>query len=455
MKLLILSTRIIATVVFLLLTLHAVGQETQEKEKKNQFSIDLNLLGRGEMRYGGFTEGDADNSAQFLMERTRLILNYKRPHLEMKVSAQHSGIWGQKGKGSFNLYEAWAKLSTNNGFFAQVGRQALSYDDERIIGPNDWAMAASSHDVIKLGYEGAGHKVHAIIGFNQNAENITGGTYYKDGAQPYKSMQTLWYHYDIPNTPLSASLLFMNIGMQAGDTARVKAINNPDKTEYQQLIGVYVSYRTKRWLIEGSYYHQLGRTVVTINPKNDRELRGMKLNAWMANISAQYKITSQVGVMAGFDYLSGDDYFVLRKAPIGLVEHKEIKYFNPVYGSNHKFYGMMDFFYVQAFTDSFSPGLQNLYAGVTYNPIQKLKLKAVYHYLAMATTLEDINKTLGHDIDIEASYQILKDARVSIGFSYMTSSKTMELLGRAEKDKNLKWAWLSLSVTPRIFSTKW
>ena len=393
------------------------------------------------MRYGGFTEGDKENKALFLLERTRLSIGYKRPHIEAKVTAQHSGIWGQDGKGSFNLYEAWAQLSTNNGLFAKLGRQVLSYDDERIIGANDWAMAANSHDVLKLGYEGYGHKVHAILGFNQNAENISGGTFYSGDS--YKSMQTLWYHYDVPKIPIGLSLLFMNIGMQGGEKNE-EGYNKPCN-KFQQLLGGYVSFKPEKLTVEASYYHQIGR--------NEYDA---KLDAWMASIKAQYQAWQRVGLLVGFDYLSGDDYFVIRsKGGLGMPQHKVFKFFNPVYGSHHKFYGMMDFFYVQAFSDTFSPGLQNLYAGGTYSPIKNLDLSLTYHYMAMATNLKQVNMTLGHDIDFEASYQVLKDAKVSLGFSYMVGTKTMEKLKRTENNDNLKWAWLSLVVSPRIISKKW
>ena len=409
----------------------------------NQLDLDLNMLGRGEMRYSGFTEGVEENHAQFLMGRTRLSLTYKRPHIEAKVTAQHSGIWGQKGNGSFNLHEAWAKLYTKSGLFAKVGRQVLSYDDERIIGANDWAMASNTHDVIKLGYEGHGHKVHGIFGFNQNTENISGGTYYADGAQPYKLMHTLWYHYDVPRTPLGVSVLFMNIGMQGGQMDGQGSYE--PRNIYQQLVGGYVLYKPGKLTAEASYYHQLGR-----NENN------AKINAWMASVKAQYQISPKWGAVAGYDYLSGDDYFVVRKnGGLGLVQHKVFKFFNPVYGSHHKFYGLMDFFYVQAFSDTFSPGLQNLYVGASYSPVKGLNLRASYHYLAMATKLKDLAMTLGHDIDVEASYQILKDASVAVGFSYMAGTDTMEKLKRAEGNDDLKWAWFTLIVSPRIISKKW
>lgn len=420
-------------------------QAPGESQDKNQFSMSLNMLGHGEIRDGGFT-GDVDNidnSAQFLMERTRLILEYKRPHLETKVTAQHSGIWGEKGKGSFNLYEAWARLSTKHGLFAQIGRQVLAYDDERIIGSNDWAMATLSHDVLRFGYEGNGHKAHAIFAFNQNAENVSGGTYYQGGSQPYKIMHTLWYHYDVPKLPIGVSLLFMNIGMQGGEKGGIN--DYAPHNRYQQLVGTYLSFKPGKLLAEAAYYHQLGR-----NEDN------AKIDAWMASIKMQMQVSRQVGVLAGYDYLSGDDYpYVRPKGMIGMARHEKIKYFNPVYGSHHKFYGMMDFFYVQGFSDTFSPGLQNLYAGATYSPIKGLSLRATYHYLAMAAKLNEVNKTLGHDIDVEASYQILKDVRLSAGFSYMVGTETMQKLKRADKDNNLKWGWFSLVVSPRLFTTKW
>ena len=376
-----------------------------QTEGDNQLDVTLNMLGHGEARVGGLDLTD--------------------------------------GEGSFNLYEAWVKLNAKNGLFAQIGRQALSYDDERIIGPNDWAMAALSHDVLRTGYEGHGHKAHVILGFNQNAENTYGGTYYSGGSQPYKSLLTAWYHYDVPIIPLGASVLFMNIGMQGGVKGGID--DNAPKNRYQQLLGGYLSYSPGKLKAEASYYHQMGH-----NEDN------LKIDAWMASVKAQWQITNRVSALGGFDYLSGDKYFAVpSKGMIGLVRHEAIKGFNPVYGSHHKFYGMMDFFYVSTYVNGFTPGLQNLYAGATYSPLKDLNLKATYHYMATATKLKDMNMTLGHDIDLEASYQIMKDVRLTAGFSYMVGTETMEKLKRADNDDNLRWGWFSLVVSPRIFTTKW
>ena len=431
----------------LLLILIASASALAQEEKPNQLSVDLSLLGHGEMRSGGLITPEEEvkgaNDAKFLMGRTRLTLGYKRPHIEAKVTAQHKGIWGQQGGGSFNLFEAWAQLSARNGLFVKMGRQVLSYDDERVIGSNDWAMASLSHDVLKLGYEGHGHKAHAILGFNQNAENTGGGTFYTGGAQPYKIMNTFWYHYDLPKVPLGASLIFMNIGMQGGekDGTDSEAPHN----RFQQLLGAYVSYKPEKLSAEASYYHQIGR-----NEYN------AKMDAWMASIKLSYQVCREVKALTGYDYMSGDDYFAVNPpGMIGTVQHKVFKGFNPVYGSHHKFYGMMDFFYVQTYSAGFTPGLQNFYVGASYKPIPKLEVSAAYHYLAITTHLKELNMTLGHDFDVEAGYQILKDARLSVGFSYMKGTSTMAKLKQTDKPDNLKWAWFSLSVSPHLITTKW
>ena len=83
-------------------------------------------------------------------------MDYKRSDLELKMSAQHVGVWGQdpqiEKNGRFMLNEAWAKLNFGEGFFAQLGRQSLIYDDERILGGLDWNVAGRYHDALKLGY---------------------------------------------------------------------------------------------------------------------------------------------------------------------------------------------------------------------------------------------------------------------------------------------------------------
>lgn len=419
-----------------------ISEKTDSISPPNTLTIDGQFLSRGEYRSGGFAEDAADDYAAFIMERTRLSIGYSIHNLEAKIVGQHSGVWGQAGKGTFNLYEAWVRLGGQQGFFAKLGRQELIYDDERIIGNNDWTMAAQSHDILKLGYENNRHKVHFIVGFNQNAENTKGGTIYIDGAEPWKTMETLWYHYDFPTIPLGISLLGMNIGTQ---NYMKGTYDHKNKTEYQQLFGTYIKYQPTNWKVEGSYYHQTGKSE-----------GALPISAWMAAFKAQHDFSRQWSAYGGYDYLSGDDSFhVPSQGQIGLQQQKNIHGFNLLFGSHHQFYGAMDFFYVSTYYSGFTPGLQNLYGGAKWRPTNKMTIDGSYHYLGTATKVSQSNWTLGHEIELTASYNLMKDVKLSGGYTIMLGTETMERLKRASNNRSLHWLWLSVNASPRIFTGKW
>ena len=328
----------------------------------------------------------------------------------------------------------------------KIGRQELNYDDGRIIGNDDWTMTAPTHDVIKLGYNGESHKVHLMAAYNQNAENKeSGSTYYSGGLQPYKTMQTLWYHYDTPKKMFGVSRVGMNIGMQSARD------DQPDVTFYQQLVGTYMVFRPQYWSLEGAFYYQMGK-----------EEHGMPIDAFMGSAKAKVEIGNWFNLLAGYDYLSGDKYFnVPPEGGLGLVFHDKVRGFNAIFGSHHQFYGAMDFFYLSNYVGGFTPGLQNLYIGGNMKMLfdqshSFLDLNAAYHYYAIATNLDYVNtKTLGHEVELAASYTFIDMATVSAGYTYMRGSETMELLNQVSEKRQLHWGWVMLSVKPTLFRTLW
>lgn len=413
----------------------------------NEVTIDAEILTRGEIRRGGLINKDNVQDAEkanFVIERARLGVGYKRDALSMQITCQHHGVWGMEGSGNnFKIYEAWAQLA-KYGLFLKVGRQELVYDDERILGDDDWATVGLTHDVLKAGYEGYGHKVHLLAAYNQNNKNTEGGTFYTDGELPYKSMQGVWYHYDVPKFPLGVSLILLNVGMESGVETNHHIAN-------QQCYGGYLTFRPKRFSLELSYYRQSGKASLDYSSGNNLPLR-----AWMGNVKASYDVCDRISSYAGYDYISGDDNFVVPKpGQTGLIQHKELTAFTWLYGSSRNFYGAMDFFYVSNYFGSYSPGLQNLFAGAVINPVKRLLIDCSYHYMATATKVPELDMSLGHMIDVSAVYELMPDVSVSAGYSYMSGTETMERLKRSTEDRKLHWGWVMLKISPRIFSTKW
>ena len=416
--------------------------------KKRQVNLDLNFMAHGEYCGGGLPRAanSTEQRSAFIMGRTRLILTFDNTWLESRAVLQNTAVWGMSGNQALNLYEGWVKFKSPIGLFAQVGRIALSYDDGRIIGTNDFAAAALSHDALRVGYEGHGHKVHAIFSFNQNGSNVYYGTYYIGGAQLYKTMQTLWYHYDVPKFPLGASLLFMNLGLQAG--VPDKADNLP-RVDYMQFWGGYLNFHPEKFSLEASYYRQSGKRV-------NEEMYSRPVMAWMASVKAGYKPIQKLSLEAGYDHLSGDDFVpVPYGGEFGMPYHAVEKGFSPLYGSRTQFYGILDYFYESAYINGFTPGLQNAYIGVSGNPVGNFNGKVAYHYLAVATHLKDLDMTLGHSVELELSYDFNKFISLVVGYTHMFGTETMARLKQEGGSRHANWAWFSLVVNPRLFSIKW
>lgn len=431
--------------------LHRTVEKT-DSTAKNMFNITLNFMAHGEVRDGGLPKpvnsaSIVEKNSNFLLGRTRLIFNYKRTWLEAKLVLQNNAVWGTKNNVSVGLNETWVKMTAKCGLFGQIGRVALSYDDERIIGPNDFAMASRSHDVLRVGYEGHGHKVHAILAYNQVADSINLNNYYENGAQYYKSMQTLWYHYDIPKFPLGVSLLFMNVGQQAG---LYSDINNQPSTQYQQMWGGYVNYHPRYFTLEASYYRQTGKIV-------DVYKQYSRIKAWMASAKATVSPSDRYGFELGYDYLSGDEYVPVTYGgnPLGMPRHNYEGGFSPMNGSHTKFYGIMDYFYESAYINGFTPGLQNAFVGAFGKPMKAMTLCARYHYLAVATKLTDLDKTLGHCIDLQARYVFTKDISLTASYTQMIGTETMNRLKQGAGNERARWGWFSLIVNPSLFTKKW
>jgi len=427
-----------------------------DSSKVNQLSVGLDFMTHGEVCGGGMPRTDKGNlevedKSRFILGRTRINADYQRRGLQVHAVIQNKAIWGASGNQTLNLYEGWAKIAAKNGLFAQLGRVALSYDDERIIGPNDFAVASKTHDVARVGYEGHGHKAHVILAYNQNSGNAYSGTYYIDGAQLYKTMQTVWYHYDVPKFPLGVSLLFMNMGLQAGtnNTKEWDYKTNSARTVYQQMYGGYVNYHSNLLKLEGSYYRQAGKIVSS-------KMDAAKIDAWMASVKATVSPTDKYGFTVGYDYLSGDDFVPdLYGGKFGMPNHEVIRGFAPLYGSNKKFYGIMDYFYESAYVHGFTPGLQNVFIGPYYKPNAKFACRAMYHYMAVATKVSNLGRTLGHCIDLQASYQFTKDIALSAGYTQMMGTETMERLKQDDSSQQARWGWFSLVISPSLFTTKW
>lgn len=399
------------------IALMAIAASAQD----NCLSVDAQLRTRGEHNNGAISpRKEGEQAANFINERARLSFDFKRNDLELKASVQHTGLWGQddikEPNGRTTMNEAWGKMTFADKFFVKLGRQQLSYDDERILGSLDWNVNGNWHDALKLGYDDYQHRLHLILAMNQKEANR--GDYY-DGPVPYKNMQALWYHYQGIMMPISVSLLALNTGFERGTEGH-------GRTNYMQTIGTDITFRQMSWDVHAAFYYQMGETPL------------IDIQAYMASGAINYYFCPQLKINAGYDYMSGNDF-----------DHPKWNAFNTLYGTYHKFFGSMDYF-----SNTLTCGLQDIHGGVSSQINEKLHLDLNYHYLMTARQVETLKKGLGHELDLQLTAKIKKDVTLSMGYSAMLGTETMDRVKGGSHEAWQDWAWIQLNICPRVFLSK-
>ena len=412
-----------------------VSQEAKDipAQQGNTFYVDGQVRARGEYNHGAITPRELnDDAAVFFNERARITMGYERQNLQLRASVQHTGVWGQDAMNDRNgrvaMNEAWAKGYTNNGLFLQVGRQVLSYDDERILGASDWNVAGNSHDALRMGYESTNHTVHLFGALNQTAENDRAGNYI--GPMPYKNMEGLWYHFQARRIPFGLSVLLMDVGVE-----RTRLGEATGDVKYFSLAGTHLTYKVSDFNFAASFYFETGTEAMS---RKD-------ISAYMASGRAAYN-GDIVGGFLGYDYLSGNN---------GRNTNQHA--FNPLYGTNHKFYGAMDYF-----TGTVNCGLQDPHGGIFVNLGRKradvgrpVTISGTYHYFLTGEKYGDYDWTIGHEADFQVTARLLRDFTITAGYSFMLGTKTFELLKGGNSDIWQDWGYLTFSFTPRLFKLNW
>ncbi|MDT0676677.1 alginate export family protein [Autumnicola musiva] len=399
------------------------------------FSIDADLRPRFEYRhgYGSLFPEDADPAA-FVTQRSRLNFAYAAENLKVLVSVQDVSTWGDTrqildydGNDSFSLFQAWAELQLGKNWYTKLGRQVISYDDQRIFGGLDWAMQGRFHDAALLKYRGKNLQLDFGFAYNQEDQWQLGTLYTVTGFFSYKTMQYVHFRKNWQNSTLS--LLFLNNGFQQFlDDDNVLA----DGVYNRQTAGTYFEFPLSDLKFSGSAYYQFGKAM----PSQD-------LSAYQVALDASYK-PGKILYSLGLEILSGTDQ----------NSTGENNSFFPLYGTNHKFNGFMDYFYVGNHANDV--GLNDYHGKIVFKTGSKSSLLLKGHYFSSnAGLLNNADKYLGTEVDAVYGQDILKDVQMNIGYSHMFASEGMSLIkaGRTHDNVN-NWAWIQLIINPKILQYK-
>lgn len=419
----------------------------QDSVLSNSFSLPFQFRPRLEYRAGDFRPLTTQEHPAFLISnRLRTGIAFSHADiLRAKVIFQNISLWGQsaavQGIGQQNnnlgVFEAWVDVKIYRGLRTKIGRQPIVLDDKRLFSESDWTQGGRAHDALSIYFNDKQWDVRSFFAFNQNYANLyqgnlnnpSGNYYNSEGAQPYKFMQTLWLSRQL-TAASKLSLLFTNIGYQEVDNALV----NPDTSiSCLQTFGGHYDFSKKAISVNLTAYYQMGQNALH-----------EKVNAYLFSAGLAGQLSSKWQLSFRSDYLSGNK----TTTPTG---HSAA--FSTLFGTGHPFYGQMDYYPFS------NVGLWNQVVGLNFLPIEKMILKAEGHWFSSAHNFErsgsSFDRNLGQELDAGVVYKLNRFTEISAGYSVYFSNKNIETLKGVNHAKSLQdWFWLSLNVSPELFSVK-
>ncbi len=425
-----------------------------------QLTLSGQLRTRTELRDGqGAPLPKGSSDAFFTSQRTRLNALFGMYRLKFGVSLQDVRVWGQdvstinrsttQNNNDLLLHEAWAEILLtdttlkNKGLSLKIGRQELVYDDQRLLGNLDWLQQGRRHDAALLKYETPSVMLHLGAAYNQNQENATGTVYNStppgnytastNGGNMYKSMQFLYAGKKLANGSISFLFFADQFSKYHMDTVNAVPVKTFQTGAWSRATtGIYFNNKFQQTTITASAYYQFGNNAI-----------GQDLSAGLLSGAVQYNFSNPFSITGGMDYTTG--------SATSATSHT----FDPLYGTPHKFWGLMDYFY--AASGFGKGGLIDTYIKAKYKSGDKLLLSADLHQFNSASRVivptdpANGKKSFGQELDIVATWNLTKQIALEGGYgrfwsTSLLASANVKNIANARADAN--WAYVMINIRP-------
>ena len=443
-------------------------------------AADVTFSGQIRTRYEVNEQSDFTDTTEaddFTATRVRLNANVKvNDSTSAFIQMQSIRTWGNtlsgtaatgagSGNASFTGNDADASVGLHQAYFTlknfatlpvdlQLGRQEVVLDGHRLFGNTGWTTGAQTHDAVRLTHAHDNMSlVYAWIQANedgrsadtQDANDIEAHLAYFGYAGILGGKLSLTYAYILNGCTPNAAL-----------TACANALDNDFHTigfrQAGQLYGI--DYR-------GEYYYQWGDgngSASALGNFANSGTREIDRDAYMFGIrvgKAFNNVMMKPGLTVWYDYLSGTDD--------AERDANELKTFDTLFDTGHKFYGFMDLYTSSIGANTDGLGLQDFAIKAKLEPMPGWTLKADYHWFytaegvggspnsatGSATQVFVEDNSLGNELDVTLIHKYNANTNISFGYSNYTTSaafRAVNLDSTTTNGDDANWAYVMFDV---------
>ncbi|MGC6430932.1 MAG: alginate export family protein [Jejuia sp.] len=400
-----------------------------------QFTLEGEFRPRSEYfgNGGNFTGGtfpagralDSDEGFVRTTVRAALKAKYVSETYTVFTSFQEVFAFGDRpqiataGNGNFRVQEAWADLKLGASSSLKVGRQPLSYDDQRILGGLGWAQQARTHDAAVYKYKKNKFSLDIGGALNTTVDEI----YFTANLFSYRDM--VFTRLNTKGEKLNFSFLALVNTFQNGGDNNPATPPTTDRKATLLTTGVHADYKAGDLSLSANLYLQEGERV------GGADVKG----ALLASILAKYKVSDKLTLGAGYESIGG------RK--------DDSAAFFPLYGTNHAFNGLIDRFYVGNHANA--GGLNDLQVSLA-TKISGLAVSLTGHIFSEVEDVDGFDgKELGSEIDLVIAKKF-KEFKLVGGYShFFEPSEVKDNVPGLKSTQN--WAWAMLIIQPKFLNT--
>lgn len=306
---------------------------------------------------------------------------------------------------SFGAHQAYVLVPLAEGYALQAGRFEVAYGSERILGSVGWSMTSRSFDGFRLKTNllGSLDFFALTVKENQAATSVPAWSAIKhQGSDLYGA----WLTHAHESVTLEGFLLY-------------ESDNSPTVP-----LDRYTAGGSLAWKLEAA-------TLTTEAAWQTGSFKSMDIKAWMAALNLAFpKLIGEGSLLAaGADFLSGTE--------AGSTEYNT---FFVGYGTNHKFYGFMDYFLANP-----TGGLQDIYLKIKQDGLP-WSFTGMADFHVMNSFEEMAGETgLGYEADFTLTRPIVKGMKLTAGASAFQPGPYMKAVYGS--DDPAWWGYLQLNVS--------
>ncbi len=404
------------------------------------------------------------NDGNWVQNRVRLGALWKPTDwLKIYAQGQDSREWnsnrdkipgnlGAEGDDAFDLRQAYVEIGNSKDFplVVKVGRQILSYGDERLIGSFDWNNFGRTFDAVKVSWKTPQWQLDAFASsvvvidraefntsdlFNANTndrQQVFSGLYFTDGSLSIGSLELYALWLSQANGAVSnqeSAVPFTT--PTTGPTSKPSSFG----TYGGRLHGDPKKLHGFEFDLEGAYQNGL--------------LRGQQLDAFAVHSGLGYNfydVPLKPRIWAEYNFASGDRSTTDNRSET----------FQNLFPTNHKFYGYMDLFSWQ--------NMQNPTVSLQLTPVKNLTAEVAYRAYWLASTndlwyranglttvrpltpaTKNASNFVGTELDLLLTWKATKHLSFQGGFSHFFQGDYLSSSGGPSDDANFGFLMATVS----------